>query len=540
MYRKYIPTDNYLSCSQQRKKAEDAPDDNHWCNFLCQKYLPSSSFLKTENDRLNINMCAECNRTYVQVQKYVKNGKITIDEFKEDPSIFTKKNEKLDIEKTMKCVDCKEVKTVDKFDFNRNVCQACRKQQKKERVQKDLDKDFEEIEKVKEDNEKLKIYIKRMSLDKIYEVLKKYKIKRASLDKKHDMIAKILIYFQNLQSPYICRGTCGFKLQEQFSYCKDCAKPNAKKKSVEERNHEFKLNLDEYMENLYEIKPEGEYELNVFCLYAIMEKLKLSLKKYTKPKMIEMINEALKPKREARDNSLLPVKKPELEFNGIIILSRDSDGYINATQMCKVGNKKFNDWSRLDSTQKLIASLEKLLISETYIPVIDIKKGGNEKNLQGSWIHPILATNLAQWISVEFSIKISIWIEEWKQIKNNKDIYNNEIINLLPDFNSQKEKDIKLKLQKELGGEIEVETESGFIDLLTDVEIIEIKNGKNWKAALGQILIYSLDYPTHIKRIHLFDIENDENINNKFKIYNVKVTYEEYNKQIEFLLEDDA
>jgi hypothetical protein len=77
-----------------------------------------------------------------------------------------------------------------------------------------------------------------------------------------------------------------------------------------------------------------------------------------------------------------------------------------------------------------------------------------------------------------------------------------------------------------LGGCIEVETEVGYIDLLTDYEIIEIKDGKLWKHALGQILMYSVDYPNHKKRIHLFDIEKNKMIEDRCNIYNIKVSYE--------------
>ena len=44
--------------------------------------------------------------------------------------------------------------------------------------------------------------------------------------------------------------------------------------------------------------------------------------------------------------------------------------------------------------------------------LIDIKKGGNDKKAQGSWIHPDLAVQLAQWISTVFAIKVSKWIRE--------------------------------------------------------------------------------------------------------------------------------
>ena len=203
-------------------------------------------------------------------------------------------------------------------------------------------------------------------------------------------------------------------------------------------------------------------------------------------------------------------------------LIREEDGYINAT---KLGKKKISEWKERKSTKKLLLFCEKytnICINNLLI----IKIGGNHS---GTWIHPILACNLAQWISSEFSVKVSLWIEEWKKINNNKFIYDTEILNLKHDYMFQKEKKIQLKLQNELYGEIEVETDSGFIDLLTKKEIIEIKNGKNgknWKSALGQILVYSINYPKHIKRIHLFDIENDLNINNICKIYDVKVTYE--------------
>jgi hypothetical protein len=61
-----------------------------------------------------------------------------------------------------------------------------------------------------------------------------------------------------------------------------------------------------------------------------------------------------------------------------------------------------------------------------------------------------------------------------------------------------------LKLMKELGGSREVPTEAGNIDLLTTTEIVEVKNIKGWKSAIGQIVVYGDYYPPHIKRIHLY------------------------------------
>jgi len=66
------------------------------------------------------------------------------------------------------------------------------------------------------------------------------------------------------------------------------------------------------------------------------------------------------------------------------------------------------------------------------------------------------------------------------------------------------EQQVRDNLKAILGGQSEVMTSCGRIDLLTDKEIIEIKQLNNWKEALGQILTYSAFFPTHNKRIHLF------------------------------------
>ena len=60
------------------------------------------------------------------------------------------------------------------------------------------------------------------------------------------------------------------------------------------------------------------------------------------------------------------------------------------------------------------------------------------------------------------------------------------------------------RLQEQLGGEIEVMTPGGMVDLVTDTQLIEVKKIKNWKAAIGQVLVYGEYFPHHQKRIHLF------------------------------------
>ncbi len=137
------------------------------------------------------------------------------------------------------------------------------------------------------------------------------------------------------------------------------------------------------------------------------------------------------------DNEIVENNQIDLVINDQVIMHRNIDKYINATQLCKAGGKKFSHWICLDSTKELIMELEKSINkSNAGIPalnvdiksinksntensalkkdikifesnLIDSKIGGNHV---GTWIHPDLAIQLAQWISPKFALQISSWI----------------------------------------------------------------------------------------------------------------------------------
>ncbi len=66
------------------------------------------------------------------------------------------------------------------------------------------------------------------------------------------------------------------------------------------------------------------------------------------------------------------------------------------------------------------------------------------------------------------------------------------------------EKFVRNNLALVVGGNIEVETPVGFIDVLSGTEVIEIKYYRQWKHGLGQVLAYHSYYPRLAKRLHLF------------------------------------
>lgn len=165
------------------------------------------------------------------------------------------------------------------------------------------------------------------------------------------------------------------------------------------------------------------------------------------------------------------------DFHDKVIRQRASNGYLDATAMCQATGKRWYDYYRLNNTQAFVNALSTI----AGIPamgenkgLIQSRKGGTPEN-QGTWVHPKVAENLSIWLSVPKS--------------------------------QQREKVIQLKLQTKLGGEIEVETSAGRIDLLTDTQLIEVKAGKDWIHAVGQVIVYGNYYPKHQKRIHLFGDE---------------------------------
>ncbi|MEL6910244.1 MAG: hypothetical protein AAFO85_08555 [Cyanobacteria bacterium J06598_4] len=50
----------------------------------------------------------------------------------------------------------------------------------------------------------------------------------------------------------------------------------------------------------------------------------------------------------------------------------------------------------------------------------------------------------------------------------------------------------------------EVVTDSGRIDILTPNEVIEVKQVRRYKHAMGQVISYGYYYPRRTKRIHLY------------------------------------
>ena len=108
------------------------------------------------------------------------------------------------------------------------------------------------------------------------------------------------------------------------------------------------------------------------------------------------------------------------EWHGTPIHRRGTDGWVNATAMCQAGGKRWNDYIRLDRTSEYVCALQHAITGQTRcaaavagnpatLPAVTETRQGGAAHLQGTWVHPRLAVDLARWISPAFAV----WMDGW-------------------------------------------------------------------------------------------------------------------------------
>lgn len=207
-------------------------------------------------------------------------------------------------------------------------------------------------------------------------------------------------------------------------------------------------------------------------------------------------------------------------------LIRAADGYVHATLMCKGAGKLWADFYRLGKTKVFLRALTEELMTPQGA-LVQCSQG------RGTWVHPRVATDLAQWISIAFSVKLTGWLEVAKEaIPSIQAEYEEALQDLYPDGSNQVEREVRQRLLAELGGQECVPGKFGEIDLVSPEEVIEVKWAPKYAHALGQVLGHAESYPEKGRRVHLFGSEeecSDEKmalVATLLSKYDVKLTYE--------------
>ena len=183
------------------------------------------------------------------------------------------------------------------------------------------------------------------------------------------------------------------RLDTHYSTCKSKIKKDSEtlttKKIVEEKQDE----LEEVSFKLRSEKEQIEYELRK----AIQEK-------DAKIKELESKLEYNENKGIVRTNKL---EIKEYKFGTELVVPIRNDGMINATALCKAGNKTLGHYLENKNTKEFIKVLE----SDIGIPIsrlLEVNIGGH----LGTWVHRKVGYHLAQWISPEFAVHVSNVLDE--------------------------------------------------------------------------------------------------------------------------------
>ncbi len=85
--------------------------------------------------------------------------------------------------------------------------------------------------------------------------------------------------------------------------------------------------------------------------------------------------------------------------------------FLNATKTAKTFKKDLSNWRRSSETIDYMDSLSRF-VNLTERDLIITQVGGNDKNAQGTWLHPKLVIFFARWLSPDFAVWCDIQIEE--------------------------------------------------------------------------------------------------------------------------------
>jgi hypothetical protein len=276
--------------------------------------------------------------------------------------------------------------------------------------------------------------------------------------KQHQKTAKYCLSKQNkdILHEHLC-GACGkgftrkSSLDDHLKICKaNIPSVNQLQQILDEKNRDIfalKKELDIAHQTIEELRKENsEYRKEMFLLASKPTHNTINNNIETWETIVEIEQETDTPEEPTDE----PYELVPLELdNGYIIESREEDGYINITNLCKAGGKEFKHWNSLDKTKQFLKSLSTAVGIPTAV-LIHLGSGskfGTTEETTGTWVHPQVAINIAQWISPQFDVKVSAWVLE-VMMSGKVDITNTKSYRELKEDNKNKQLKIQLMTKK--------------------------------------------------------------------------------------------
>ena len=128
------------------------------------------------------------------------------------------------------------------------------------------------------------------------------------------------------------------------------------------------------------------------------------------------------------------------QYGEFIVIMDKTNGYINGSKLCVDGGKKFCHWNETKMAKELIKALQEHLFhlvlcdedaddpwTSNYCPitghvckqVLTSNQTEEDKQIAGTYCHPLLVPHIACWVSPSFALKVgsiisSFIVNEWK------------------------------------------------------------------------------------------------------------------------------
>jgi hypothetical protein len=126
---------------------------------------------------------------------------------------------------------------------------------------------------------------------------------------------------------------------------------------------------------------------------------------------VQLLMEVPVPKRVKEDDAAQLSAIVVRNIGNCEVGQRQSDGYINATALCKAVGRFTADYFRTAGAQEFMEELS-LIVGIPTINLVNIRRGKIGAD-QGTWVHPDIAIHVAQWCSAKFAVQVSQWVREW-------------------------------------------------------------------------------------------------------------------------------
>jgi len=145
------------------------------------------------------------------------------------------------------------------------------------------------------------------------------------------------------------------------------------------------------------------------------------------------------------------------KYADFTIIMMKENRYINATKLCDDHKKLLKNWTKNESSQKLIGIVDKKLEKNRIGSNLSLSSTGNVNSsiiqitskkfngiLRGTYVHELLIPHIASWVSPEFGIMVSEIINnhianEYTKSLKQKDDKIDELMNLIKEERIQAE-----------------------------------------------------------------------------------------------------